>query len=673
MPVSIQSAVVGTLVTFAVMASVVLRRRHRRSDRVFGVACVFLALWFIAGLVGELGAGRWSRSELAASALLPPALARLFEELVPGTRLRSRRLRRLVLPIGLILAGISLSTLADLPMVRAAIGAAVLISILWASRSLLQATSTETPVERVRRRYVAFGASSVALVCTLTALPWIPETTKVIGHTSVMVYVFFLSQVILRERLLDLNEFIARMSVLGALALLFATVSALLIGISATPSGRLFNTVVGIMIALTLYEPLRDRMERKVFELFFRERFRFVQMVQDLRNRMQRSILDARSMSRRLVDELYNSRRATHVAAYLLDPDERGFTLAAHRGPEPALHVNPQELPELYQAIYQHPGTLIAESLSPQWQGNDESKALMEAMRQANADALFAFQSEDAIMGFLALRDDRSPEAYASTELRELQGLADTAATVLWNSKLAESVREKERLAALGAMAAGLAHEIRNPLGAIKGAAEVLDTDRSGLEGELLTVIVEETRRLNGVVSQFLDYARPYRATLRTVDINDVVRSTVRLLEVEEHNRGRLELELESESATVEADPEQLKQVVLNLLLNALEASQPSDEPPRITVQTRLRPQRDGVELRVRDRGIGIKSEDLERIFIPFFTTKHSGTGLGLAMCQRIVQAHGGSISAASVLNEGTEFVVRLPFNRRNGDAAARG
>jgi signal transduction histidine kinase len=652
MAVSLQSALMGALVTVAVMTSLLLQRRRRRSDRWFAILCSVLVAWFWFGFLFELTQQSvWRQLELALGAALPLPLLRLFEELMPGTRLRTRLVRRLVVPVSIGLAVLALSQVGLTRPAQTAVGAGAVVAVLAASRALIRASEGENPVERTRRVYLAIGASIVASVCWLCELPSSADL-QAVGHTAAMVYVTFLSQVILRERLMDLNEFLGRMAVLAVLAVVFATIGGLLISISDNLYGRLFNAVVAVVIVLTLYEPLKQWVEQKTSEVFFRERHRFTQAVAELRRRLQRGVLDPMIMADIVTEALYASRRTTHTAVYLLDADERGFRLAAHRGPEPALVVNPVELPDLYKAVNQSTGPLLAELLIE----TDDGSALVPSMRAASGDAVFPFASDDAGLGFLAVRDDRSVEAYGSAELHEIQRLAETCTTIIWNSKLAESVRERERLAAIGAMAAGLAHEIRNPLGAIKGAAEYLDPARSGARGEFLRVIIEETDRLNAVVSQFLDYARPAGSNRQWIRLNDIVRSSVRLVEVD--RRLRIDLRLAEDLPSVQADPEQLKQVILNLLLNAVDAS-PDHQP--IMVRTQALGPTDQVELRVEDRGVGIPTQDLERIFIPFFTTKHTGTGLGLAVCQRIVQAHGGLITAASSPEQGTAFVVRLP------------
>ena len=226
-------------------------------------------------------------------------------------------------------------------------------------------------------------------------------------------------------------------------------------------------------------------------------------------------------------------------------------------------------------------------------------------------------------------------------------------------------MKERDRLAALGEMAAGLAHEIRNPLGAIKGAAQLLvGPDGKPVTGqdvpEFLSIIVEEVNRLNRVVTQFLDYARPYKGEAAEIDLNEVVRKTAQLLE----NQGKVVLQLAEVLPRVRGDAEQLRQVFLNLGLNALEAMNGGGT---LTIGTGRRPfRRRGdagafVEVRFHDTGPGIPREQMKNLFIPFFTTKEKGTGLGLPISQRIVTQHGGVIEVRSERGKGTTFTVSLP------------
>ncbi|MCK6550445.1 ATP-binding protein [Myxococcota bacterium] len=672
MNLEVQSALIGAFVTIAVMTSMLLRRRRRKTDVLFAILSVILTLWFFSTFLRAVyGDDPWLRVEMAIAALVPAALIKLFSDLIPGSTHRRRVWLNAGYPLSALVAVAALSPLGNLDVVKVVASVYIGGVILLASRLIVESGDLKRgTVEHARRRYLAIGSSAAAILAILGELPQLRGTWTAAGHLAIMVYVFFLSQIILRERLLDLNEFIGRMVILAILAVLFASISAILVGLGNNMPSRLFNAIVGVIILLTLYEPLKDRLEAKTIEIFFRERHRFAETLETLRRRMAHGVIEPAKMSQIVLDTLYDARRATHAAIYLLDPMGNGFELQASRGPDPASRVNAVDHPALWHAIQQNKAPLLTEQLTKDDDENEEGarkRDLIEAMRSVSADLLLPFVSGETVLGFLALRDDRSTEPYSTNEIASLMKVAETAATVIWNSKLAERLRERERLATIGAMSAGLAHEIRNPLGAIKGAAQFLDPKRvaTGEEAELLQVIIDETNRLNSVVSQFLDYARPFRANFQPTDVNDVVRKTAKLFEAQQDGKAvPLSLSLSEDLPAIQADTEQVKQVILNLVLNGAEATEDKQRP--VVVSTRHLPERDCIELRIKDQGCGIPREDLDRIFIPFFTTKQQGTGLGLAVCQRIVTNHGGTIHPESQVGRGTEFVIRLPVHRKD-------
>ncbi len=220
---------------------------------------------------------------------------------------------------------------------------------------------------------------------------------------------------------------------------------------------------------------------------------------------------------------------------------------------------------------------------------------------------------------------------------------------------------EKEKALMLAEMAPVFAHEIRNPLGSIKGAAQYLQSESATEEqGQLLNVIIEEVNRLNTVVSQFLDYARPAGGNIRSQDINALVLRTISIIAV---NRmaGNIAIshELQEGLPHVDMDEQQMLQVMINISLNAIEAM------PRggsLTYKTSKIEAAEGpaTGISIQDTGSGIRPENLKNIFKPFYTTKESGVGLGLAICRRIIREHGGSIRVKSIAGQGSIFFIQL-------------
>jgi two-component system sensor histidine kinase HydH len=221
---------------------------------------------------------------------------------------------------------------------------------------------------------------------------------------------------------------------------------------------------------------------------------------------------------------------------------------------------------------------------------------------------------------------------------------------------------EREKALLLEKMAPILAHEIRNPLGSIKGAAQILRSEAETAEQRnLLDVITEEVNRLNRVVTQFLDYAKPYATELRPRSINAVVEKAMAVIEADSRLAAGIDIhwELHPHLPPVPVDQEQIHQVILNIAINAVEAM---PEGGVLTVRTSriISDTSDAVGIAIRDTGQGIERETLKQIFTPFFTTKERGVGLGLAVCQRIIRNHGGRIRVKSIPGQGTIFYIRL-------------
>jgi signal transduction histidine kinase len=220
-------------------------------------------------------------------------------------------------------------------------------------------------------------------------------------------------------------------------------------------------------------------------------------------------------------------------------------------------------------------------------------------------------------------------------------------------------VLRAEQLAAVGQVAAGVAHELRNPLTAIKMLAQtgLEGSPPSGLPAEDLEVVEQEARRMEQCIQTFLDFARPPRSERRRTDLAQVVR---RALTVAEGRAHRQKVALIAEGLEgpllVEIDPEQIQQVLLNLLLNALDAL-----PRGGTVRVAVRRRSSAVELEVQDSGPGIAPRIQTRLFEPFVTSKENGLGLGLSICQRLVEAHGGTIRGENAPSGGALFTVALP------------
>lgn len=231
--------------------------------------------------------------------------------------------------------------------------------------------------------------------------------------------------------------------------------------------------------------------------------------------------------------------------------------------------------------------------------------------------------------------------------------------------KLEKANMEKcrlERLSLLGQMSARVAHEIKNPLNAIKGAANYLKRNFEGeILQEFLRIIEEETERLNDIVSDFLNFSKPTPPVKVLSNLNLLVEDTVQLVDGEiREKRLNLVLDTDSSLKPFKFDYAKLKQALLNLLVNAIEETEPGG-----VIEVKTQRKDSYVLLSVRDSGRGIAPEVLEHVFKPFFTTKTRGSGLGLAIVEQIVKEHEGEISVESVVDKGSIFTITLPVEEK--------
>lgn len=261
------------------------------------------------------------------------------------------------------------------------------------------------------------------------------------------------------------------------------------------------------------------------------------------------------------------------------------------------------------------------------------------------------------IIGLLSFRERRQREKLEATS-RELSDAYARLQTTF------EQLRRADRLAALGELSAGIAHEIRNPLASVKGSIEILEPEipADHPKREFIEIIKEETGRLNKIVGEFLRFARPPEPSVEPASINGILETTLTLIQNETEKSGiRVHTDLDPDLPPLSLDPSQIRQVLLNVLINAIQAM---PEGGRLEVSTQYRRSSGTVRIEVADTGCGADSSMLERIFDPFFSTKAEGTGLGLSISHQLVERHRGRIAALRNDAGGLTLRIDLPIRR---------
>jgi two-component system NtrC family sensor kinase len=255
---------------------------------------------------------------------------------------------------------------------------------------------------------------------------------------------------------------------------------------------------------------------------------------------------------------------------------------------------------------------------------------------------------------------------YPLVDNGEVVGAIEIARDITKDLDIQKVMMQQDKMASIGRLAAGVAHEINNPLTTILTSAMLIqeDTDPADPNYQELQTIADETLRCRKIVSSLLDFARQSKPVKKRHNLNDVVKECVVLTRKQAaFNDVTLEQSLGEDLPATNMDKDQLEQAIINLILNAIEVTDPGG---KVTINTKFVPETDTIELEVSDSGKGISEKDMARIFDPFFTTKESGTGLGLAITHGIIEQHGGTIDVKSQLGQGTSFTVRLPLD--NGD-----
>ncbi|MBK8173088.1 MAG: GAF domain-containing protein [Sandaracinaceae bacterium] len=673
-----QTSLIASVLSVAIASTVVLRPRRRHVHWLFAFFAVSVAAWylttFLARATGE--AALWGRINLTCAVILPVAAVLFFRAFIAGQSRLATALARAGALGAATLWAIILSPLYAHPFVAPIIFSFVCV-MLGAVIVLVfrRGRVAGSRVEQARLRYLALAGAFAATFTIVDYLPYVGLDIPPVGTVLTLIFLYALAQSIVRYRLLDLYELAGTLTVLTVVSFTLAGIFWVLVYFA----GKWFflHSVVAAMVVLLVFDPIRTKVEEQISQIFFRERHALEEAVSELRRRVANA-LSLSDLTRIMLAGLESSRRVTNVAIYLSDDDLRGYDLAGSLGQAPIHRIEAAPARALLDRLRKGEA-LVLESLEREVEERRElgekrdadlATEIIHNLEAMQATVCVGIIGEHEIYGILAVRDDRLRDAYTPEEVELLRGLATQAATAAENSRVHLRVKERDRLAALGEMAAGLAHEIRNPLGAIKASAQFLaepvPDGETANTAEFLGIIVAEVNRLNRVVSSFLDYARPSRGDASPTNVNDTIRRTMQLLGSECEAHGiTWSIAAAEDLPLVRIDVEQLRQVLINLVQNAVQAMNTQGSLVIETLSRSGSPNRNNetawVEIRVRDTGPGIPARVMANLFVPFVTTKDTGTGLGLAISQRIVSAAGGTIEVRTHENVGTTFVVRLP------------
>lgn len=542
-----------------------------------------------------------------------------------------------------------------------------------------------------RRTLIYLGGLIVLASSSLDHVSWMGLVAPSLGNLALTTYIFFLSQAVTRQRFLNFGALFSRFLVLLTIAFTLTLVYSLIFTwIENRPALFFLNSFIVSFLLLMLLEPIRS-MVGYLTQRLLTQKYRHLE--QSLREAQLQlvGVADPSVLFQSILNTVELILQPEWCSLYVLRSDGTRFRRARTLG---IVHELGEDLGFLREVLVTHPmldhcralqekgdlPILLDQFLQNELDRSTSRKqreslaSLIQGIRSFHANLVIPLFDGETILGFVMLAVSTPPEPWGNNWglLPQIYPYFEQAAKAMRNLEVFVRQREKERLAELGEMAAGLAHEIRNPLGAIKGAAQFLDpaSDDSRPESKFLRIIIEETDRLNRVVTQFLDYSKPAAIDLRSVEVYTLVEKAVEKMRPAIPADIAVEFEAEKSVARVLGAPEQIQQVLINLMQNSVRAIENRPPSPRerlIRVKVESTEPASETVISVEDTGHGIKREHLEKLFIPFFTTTPSGTGLGLSISQKIVEAHQGRIEVATEEGRFTRFSVILPL-QTHGD-----
>jgi two-component system, NtrC family, sensor histidine kinase HydH len=667
----------------AIAVSALLRPGRRRSVHyLFAAFAMDIGFWYLSqSLFGLFQAAIWDRLRLALAVLLPVFAVNLFEAMVPseeedGKRSRAGKLS-LIVAVPIMVLGLSTYIAFTIARVVIFLYAFIIVAVgLWEMGQRGLHSRSRATQKRVRFLVVT---GALAGTFTVADFAWVIGYEPAyypppVGVVLSLVFLFMLAQALRHERLLDLYEMFGRLLVATALAFLIGFIFYLLVTVVGQFNTMWLNAIVAAIVVLVLFNPMREWVEKQMQRFVFREGGRLTAALERARRRLAHT-LELEEMGTIVMSALEASRSVTTASLYVLLDDGTVYEelKSVGKGAPPRIEVATANA--LLEQLDEGPVVLEQVARAAREPREPHKRRVAPDAVLAAAEVLGELRERAVVVsvrgdegervGLLVVADERIRDAFSPEDIARLEALALQIGVVVENTRVYAKMKERDRLAVLGQMAAGLAHEIRNPLGAIKGAAQLLaDPGADGVDPssrEFVGIILEEVDRLNAVVGSVLDLARDNTDSVPPIDVNAVVRRTLQVLSPDWSELAlEVHTELDEELPRAAIAPEQLRQVLINLLQNAEQALK-GQGTIRVTTRTRTRAQATWVTISVADDGPGIPNAALKKIFLPFFTTKEQGTGLGLAISQRIIQTVGGRIEVRSREGEGTWFDIILP------------
>ena len=678
------------LFSLALAVLVQLRARPGPIRNYFSLFAISVALWLASGflLYSNIDPQRgllWGRIAFAAGALL---ILSLYHVLLLFPDLESLRFGRSINCIGVALALLSLFTpllardvtTSGVFKVHVTYGPLFLPFTVYALAVLVvgmyvlvRRFRSASGIRRLQIQYLLLGTTipvaGVFIMNLILPLVFRVSALAPYGRLCALLFLPLTAHAIIRHRLMDIKLFVQKAVVFScALAVGAALFGGLLwlVGF-ATPSssdGRALEAIVLAIIVAALFEPVKNLIERAMNRYVYRERHDYPRILKESSQRLS-TILETQSMASYLTELVSGMFRAEVVEVYLLDQTREAFVPLAGSGHH-TVHRSEAVLARTCPlATYLNSSDrrlLIPDEIR---EDSGTVGAARADLRKLGGELAIAFWHVGGLWGFLSVGAKLSGDPYFSEDIDFLATLGSQAAIAIENLQLHRQMEEEkvraERLGVIGTLASGIAHEIKNPLVAIRTFAELLP-ERShdeDFQNEFSKIVMKEIERIDGLVVRLRELATRPAQQLARVDLRGPIDETLALLRGQlEQKQIRATTDYRSEVPLIRGEPNLLKQLFLNLFLNAIDAMEPGGE---LAVHVWMR-ETSTLVVEVADSGAGIPDSVVTKIFDPFFSSKPGGSGLGLAICRSIADTHHARIHARNNVNrKGAIFAIEFP------------
>jgi len=689
--------------------------RNKKSDlyRTFLFFCLILAVWNvnILGLIiapSEKFAWYWAKIFGLGLVLTPPIV---FHFVLVFTEYRAKfEKRTLYISYGITLA-FSILNLSGLfvseffrvgnqyfPRAGLRFQLFILNFILFVGYAMVllfrKYRDTTSGIKRNQIAYFLVAASFTVLVGSTNFLPSFGIKIYPLGNMATIFFTSIVAYAIVKHRLMDIEVVIRKSVVYASLTASITAIYAIIVGvfhgvfgITRFAQGSLLVNGLAAMIIAVSFQPLRNRIQRIVDKLFFKDKYDYHKTLKDLSGAVT-SILSLDTLLDLIVNKVTEIMHIDRGSLMLWDGEGGQFRIRVGKGLRKEIFDKISfrrdnfliQWLEKEKRIFSREEIEIfrnrKEFLQIDSKAQREFNDTLDKLKELGAMLCIPLMVKGRLIAIFNLDNKISGDIFTLEDLELLSTVANHAAIAIENAKLYEEMREIEKslhradkLAALGTLASSIAHEIRNPLVSIKTFTQLAPRkfDNREFLDIFQTIIPQELERVENILNQLLNFGRSSQPEFQSINVEEVIDSILTLMNTELSKSNIKVIKLYGKDVPqIVADGEQLKQVFMNIVLNAIQAM-PEGGDLRIATslgqEVVVKDTAEFVTIKFEDTGCGISQKNLDDLFNPFFTTKNGGTGLGLSISRRIIEEHKGHIRVESKEGKGTIFTIGLPLN----------